>query len=248
MAKTTVELLSKNAYAKYLGVSEKAIRKAVDEGKIKKGWDADKQKIIKHLADKEYGFLHQVATPKPGISKDKLVEKIERSESPNLEVKKGENSDHNKSKSEVQDQKIKSPNKPVKKNTSKSEPDDDEEEDLDDTNWKDTPYDELLLRVKIDPDMPYSEIVRRQAIIDAALAKKKLEEMEDILVRREHVEKALFAFGRELKKALMGLPARVIDEILAAPNKVEALNIINEELTDVLGKFSNFESVRLSNK
>jgi len=244
MAKSNVELLSKNAYAKYLGVSEKAIRKAVDEGKIKKGWDAVNQKIIKHLADKEYGFLHQVATAKPGINKVKQATKIEQSESPKKGPKNGENSDLKKPKSESKTEKPKGPSKTAKKKDEKSEHDD----DLDDENWEDTPYDELLLKVKIDPNMPYSEIVRRQAIIDAALSKKKLEEQEDILIRKELVEKALFAFGRELKKGLMGIPARIIDAVMTAPNKVEALNIMNEELTEVLSQYSDFESVRLSNK
>lgn len=42
-----------------------AIKKAVDEGRISKGWDPVQKKIIPELADKEYGLFHR----KTNISK-----------------------------------------------------------------------------------------------------------------------------------------------------------------------------------
>lgn len=48
------ELLSIRAYAKRVGVSHVAIKKAIDTGKIVEGYNG--KKIIVSMADKEYGF------------------------------------------------------------------------------------------------------------------------------------------------------------------------------------------------
>ena len=42
-----------------IGVSNVAIKKAVDDGRISRGWDAKAKKIIRSEADKEYGLLHR---------------------------------------------------------------------------------------------------------------------------------------------------------------------------------------------
>lgn len=51
-----IKLLSIRAYAKEKGVSHVAIKKAIDSGKITKGYDSTKKKIIPDIADREYGF------------------------------------------------------------------------------------------------------------------------------------------------------------------------------------------------
>ncbi|MNL74043.1 hypothetical protein D3C87_1996010 [compost metagenome] len=71
--------------------------------------------------------------------------------------------------------------------------------------------------------------------------------MENVLIRRADVEKVLFAFGSQLKKAILSAPSRVIDEILASNDKVEAINILAEELTSVLSTYADFDKVKLSN-
>ncbi len=230
MSKKVVELVSKNAYAKYLGVNEKAIRNAVNEGKIKKGWDADRQKIIKHIADKEYGFLHQVPKAGPGVSKAKLADKISPIKKPDKVAKvrknEGESSDEN-----------------LEVRTSEEEGGD-EAEKLDLTRLGADDLQKLLIH----PDMSYKEALTASIIIEAATKKRKLEELDDTLVRRDIVEKALFAFGSNLKKALMAIPARVTDDMMSAANKVEAINVLNEELTRVLDQHSDINKLKLSNK
>jgi len=218
MAKKEIIYLSKSAYARSIGVSEKAVRKAIDEGKIKKGWDAEKQKVIKHLADKEYGHLHEVAKPRPGISQDKLAAKIESE-------KKGVIRTIKPDKSVLKKTDVQSPNK-----SESSE----ENEQL-----KTVDFEE-------DTTLVYAEIIRRKALIELALEKKKLEEAEDILVRKEDVEKVLFSYGNQLKKSLLSVPARVIDDMLSAANKIESLNILTEALVECLEVYANIDSLRLN--
>ncbi len=58
MAKRTQERISQREYARRLGVSNEAVRKAIDSGKIVKGWDKKEQRIIFDIANKEWGALH----------------------------------------------------------------------------------------------------------------------------------------------------------------------------------------------
>lgn len=225
------QFLSKSAYARYLGVNEKAIRKAIEEGKIKKGYDVVKKKVNVKEADKEYGFLHKNATAKPGISKAKRVDKITDKVSV-ASPKKA-----------VKSEKIQSPKFDTDKIDKSENLDDeliDDSEDLD--------YETLLLKIPVHDKLDYKETVRRREILQLALDKKKLEELEGVLVRRSDVYKALYALGSQLKKAISSIPARCIDDVLSAENKVEAINVLNDEITNVLNTYANFSKVNVSPK
>lgn len=241
MATKQPALLSKNAYAKYLGINEKAVRNAIASGKITKGWDTENQKVKVKEADAEYGHLHKVATPKPGVSKSKRIERIntpEKSEKEVVKVRKSEvkKSDIEKNeKSEVNDQDVYAFDHSAEfiNNTFA---------ELGDT------YEELLLKIPVTSDLTYNESVRRREIIQLALEKKKLEELQTVLVRRENVERVLFASALNLKKALMMIPARIADEVLAANNKVEVMNILNQELSSILTEYANVGQIDLTVK
>jgi len=99
--------------------------------------------------------------------------------------------------------------------------------------------DAMLGSLRICSGTSAQEAMRIREVIGAALDKKKLEEAEGKLVSRDKVEKTLFAAGNELKKALFNIPQRVVRDIMAAPNEVEAINILNDELTQVLNNFIN---------
>lgn len=58
-----LERVSQREYAKYLGVSNEAVSRAVKDGRIKKGWDAKQQKIIVLHANNEFGFMHKENLP-----------------------------------------------------------------------------------------------------------------------------------------------------------------------------------------
>ena len=230
MAKISVELLSKNAYAKYLGINEKAVRNAVSSGKIKKGWDTENQKVIKHLADKEFGHLHQVAKPRPGVSSDKLAAKIDRQNKSEVSAKSSD-------KSEVKKEIIKSPNKSDKT---------DEQEDYDDEAIDpELSIDELIKRIKITSKLSYGEASRIREIIQLARDKTNLEEQYGSLVRKVDVDRVLYLAGTELKKSLMSMPQRCADELVHSNNKVDVINIIARELTEILANFSGFDNLNL---
>ncbi|MBO9674427.1 MAG: hypothetical protein J7577_13350 [Sphingobacteriaceae bacterium] len=231
MATKEPELLSKNAYAQYLGINEKAVRNAIAQGKIKKGFDTVKQKVIKHLADKEFGFQHKIAKPRAGVSKDKLADRLKSEKSPNK-------TDKNSDKSEPKLKKSKSPNK--------SEVLDEETAVQVLSFGPEMSVKDLIKSITVTPDMEYSESMRVRELIALAFDKIKLEEQEKTIVRRADVERVLFTFGTQIKKALMSIPARVADELVNADSKVDVINILTEEFTRTLTDFANFESIDLT--
>jgi hypothetical protein len=202
--------ISIREYAKTLDIRESAIRKAITEGRINKGYDKVSKKIIPSFANKEYGFLHKVAKPMPGQSKTKLISKIENKLSKKIS-------------------KCAPPGEVVPA----APPEDLSHEDASGS----------ISSIKISKTMSHSDAIRKRELIGVALDKIKLQEAEGVLVRRDEVEKALFAFGSELKKALMNIPNRIASEMRVAKNDVEAQIIMTIELTEILTQFSNMEQV-----
>jgi hypothetical protein len=70
-----LERVSQREYAKQLGVSNTAVGKAIDDGKIVKGYDKKTKQILVQHADREWGNLHRkipsqtVTTDAPGQQK-----------------------------------------------------------------------------------------------------------------------------------------------------------------------------------
>lgn len=65
-------LMTMLAYARSIGVTHPAIIKAVKEGRIAKGWNKKEKKIIKDIADKEYGELAMARQKKVSVSQEHL--------------------------------------------------------------------------------------------------------------------------------------------------------------------------------
>lgn len=202
--------LSVRAYAKTLQVDEKAVRKAIEEGKIKKGYNKKIKKIIPSKADEEWGSLHKVAKPQRGVSKAKVAEKLELKKTVEKEKKAT-----------------------LKTNNDAKPP---KGESITEKSYS---YSELIDSILITPDLEYSEAIRRKEILGIAGERMKLEEQQGILLRKTDVDKNLFAIGDMLKKGLLNIPNRCIDDIMAAPNKIEASNILIMEITTVLNQFSS---------
>lgn len=117
-----------------------------------------------------------------------------------------------------------------------------EDDDTEDDDGADATVDELLASIKITGSTSAATAMKYNEIINAALNKKKLEEQHKILVKRVEVDKTLFAFGNELKKAMQNIPQRVAREMMSCTNEVEAINILLEEINDVLNNYGNLQS------
>lgn len=196
-----------------MNVDEKAVRQAIAQGKIKKGVDKKTGKIKPSIAIAEWGHLHETPKPQRGVSKAKAAQK--------METKKAQEQ------KPLPEKKITIAKKEKEKKSSEEFPDE-----------KDFSYEELIRCINIYPDLTYGEAIRRKEILNIASERMNLEQQQNLLVRKAEVEKALFAVGDMLKKSMFNIVARCIDDIMTAPNKVEAGNILTLEIASVFKQFS----------
>ena len=208
--------ISIRAYAKQLKVDEAAVRSAIDTGKIKKGV-VYVNRTVKGKKKKTPLIIATIANNEWGFKHH--TPKAQRGLSKKKVAEKLSNDNSHQNKKE--------------NNNSEDDSDNDDEENLS--------YTELLKKINIHPELGYSEVLRRREIIGAAADKMKIEELQGTLVKRSEVEKALFAVGDELKKKLLSIPARCMEDILSAPNKVEANNILTFEINQVLISISQLQ-------
>jgi|GEM_PF-2049826 len=206
--------MSVRAYAKRVGVDEKAIRQAINKGLIFEGFDLVKKKIIVAKADEEYGQIKEMIKPQRGVSRSRAIESNEEKEaSPN---KNDETEPDEKPISKIQKKKLETMAGMLEGNS-------------------------LLAGINITNRMKMGEAMRLREILALALDKKKLEEAERVLVRRDDVNKTLFNFANELKKSLFSIPAKVVSHIQSAGSELEGINILNDELTHVLNMYAKTE-------
>jgi len=209
--------ISIRKYADKLGISDRAVRKAIETGKIVKGVFY-KQVLIKdkpvmvpeineEMANDEWGYIHTLGKVRPGQDKLKVAEKsngIFEMDQKNLSTQPLEEVNTN--------------NAPV------------DTEEIEET--------ELLTQLKITKDTSYQEASKIREIMGAILDKMKVQEQKRILVKKDDVEKSLFNIGTEIKKRLLNIPARITSQMRGAETQVEAEKLLTIELTEVLNEFA----------
>lgn len=206
--------ISIRAYAKQLHVDESAVRSAITNGKIKKGV-VYVFKVLNGKRKKVPKIIASIATKEWGF--------VHESPKPQRGLSAARVAD-----------KLDLKNPPAKKTDSARKLE--EEERFEE---KDFTYSELIKEIKITPTLRYNEAIRRRAVLEIAREKMELEEKQGMLVRKGDVDKALFAIGDELKKKLLSIPARCLDEIRSASNKVLATNILIFEINQVLDSIAS---------
>lgn len=93
------------------------------------------------------------------------------------------------------------------------------------------------------PDhMTFAEAQRRKEVAKALTAELELQEKEGSLVSKEKINEQLFTFGKELRDALLAVPDRITDEVIAsAGNRTQVNNIIYTAIAGALEKLADLE-------
>lgn len=205
MAKGTQEkIISVRAFAEQIGVSEGAVRKAVKSWKFTIGVQEDGKINAVAAMNDPWVKKQLVVKAKAGVSRTKAIEKID-----------------NRIKKIVAEE--------------KAPPVDSEEVEEENEGGEGSNVDEDVANsITVNKGLKAAEAMRRREIVALALDKKKLQELQGTLVRKDAVEKSLYRFGNQLKKALLDIPARCARDVMAAENEVEAIKIIYDELVHVL--------------
>ena len=92
--------------------------------------------------------------------------------------------------------------------------------------------------------MSYKEAVRKERVAKAKIAELELKEKEGSLVQKSVVYDRLFSFGQEIRNALLMIPERITDSIIAAAgNRTKTLNLINDAIAGELERLSNINTI-----
>lgn len=212
MAKSTQDkIVSVRAFALQIGVSEGAVRKAIKTWNFTIGVQEDGKINSAAAVNDPWVKKQSVVKAKPGVSRVKAIEKIESSIRSKVFISEGGSTDQ------------------------VSETEKDLEEDINFEN------EDIANSIRVHKGLKAPEAMRRREILALAIDKKKLQELEGILVRRDAVEKSLFSLGSQLKKAILDIPARIVRDIMAAETEVEGIRILENELISVLSIHANLK-------
>jgi phage terminase Nu1 subunit (DNA packaging protein) len=211
--------VSGRQFAKMVGQSEGAVRKAVERGSIVKGYTADK-KLIPLIASNEWGkpiladFLdaENLRDTTAGIKIKKLAPV---KKSPALKKQKKEPQTADEVVAELMDDPL--------PHLSDDEINEDVDQDLDDKILK-------------------PEAERITAILKAKILQLALKEKQGKLVPIDKVNSVLFGYGQEIRNTFEALPAQVIDRIRACDNRHEALRVLNDAIFDALNLLADINS------
>ena len=83
---------------------------------------------------------------------------------------------------------------------------------------------------------------RAKAVYDAKNAELDYKKRLGLLVEKDKVYSSLYSFGKELRTALLAIPDRTIDDILASTNRNDAFNILYEDIAKTLEQLSDIQN------
>lgn len=93
-------------------------------------------------------------------------------------------------------------------------------------------------------EMTYAEAQLMEQIAKAKLRELEYQEKEGTLIKKAVVFDNLFAFGQELRNALLAIPDRITDIVIAESNdRSKVYNNIYNAIADVLTKLTDIETI-----
>jgi hypothetical protein len=90
-----------------------------------------------------------------------------------------------------------------------------------------------------------SEADRLSSVYNAQIKGLELDEKQGLLIDKNKIYRVLNIVGQDIRKAIMAVPSKHIDNILAAENRNEAEIMLTNALADVLTKLSGLNDKKL---
>jgi hypothetical protein len=215
-----MERISIREYARQLGCTDTAVRKAIAAGKIVDGVvdrDTPRPKIIAEVANREWG---QYFKPNYGHNPALAERFVEPAKAPAPVAKTAP--------------------KPAPKPKPKYPAFDALAVENgwieDDADAADTGTDEDGGKV------PFAELQRRHEAVKLRIAELNLQARRGELVETAKVYAALFSAGQEMRTAFLAVPDRIIDDLLAAPGRNEAHSLLYRAIASVLESFADISN------
>lgn len=89
--------------------------------------------------------------------------------------------------------------------------------------------------------MTYEAAQLQEKIAKARIAELELQEKEGSLVSRDRINEQLFSAGKELRDALLAIPDRITDLIMAEDNRTMVYNTIYDAIAGELQKLADIQ-------
>lgn len=86
----------------------------------------------------------------------------------------------------------------------------------------------------------------KEKVYKAQLSELNYKEKLGTLVNKDEVYKALYAAGQEVREAILAVPDRIIDDVMASRSRNEAYNKLYEELAKALERVAEIENRDIS--
>lgn len=83
---------------------------------------------------------------------------------------------------------------------------------------------------------------KARAVFEAKLKELEFKERQGAMIDKRRVYKALFEMGQEMRTAILAIPDRIVDEMMASSTRHEAHTILYKALQSELEKFADFAS------
>jgi len=91
----------------------------------------------------------------------------------------------------------------------------------------------------------FNDIKKAQARVDLERKTLELQKTKGILVEKARVYDALFEFAQKVRGRVRAVPARIVDDLLASPDRVDALRILSEALDEALNDLADADDKNL---
>lgn len=101
----------------------------------------------------------------------------------------------------------------------------------------------ILLDPNIGNTMTMAEAQRKEKVAKAMIAELELQEKQGTLVQKSLIDSELFAVAQEIRNALLAIPDRIVDQVIAnSTNRNKAHNTIYEAIAVELEKLSDINN------
>lgn len=96
-----------------------------------------------------------------------------------------------------------------------------------------------------DVSLSPTEARNKKQVYDMLITKLEFEQKSGKLVEKDLVYKQLYAFGQQVRQSILSVPTRVVEDMLACTNRVEAHTVLERALSEALEKLSETEVITI---
>lgn len=91
----------------------------------------------------------------------------------------------------------------------------------------------------------YNRAKLAKVALEAKLLELKYQTELGNLVEKSKVDREMFAFGQMVREAMLAIPNRVVDHLMAAPTRLDAVTLLTDAINEALTRLSEYDNINL---